>query len=59
VGMKFSRPFGTETHRESGPNAEALGYCRPSLRDEDCEIPVALDSLSALRRDGFKSFAAG
>ena len=29
----FSRPFGTGPHEAPSPNAEALGYCRLSLRD--------------------------
>src|SRR3989442_252231 len=41
--MKFSRPFGTETHRESDPNAEALGYCQPSLRGENRAMFPFLD----------------
>ena len=32
----ISRPFGTWILGRAVPNAEALGYCRLSLRDRDC-----------------------
>ena len=31
----FSRPYGTQTHSISDPNAEALGYCRLSFWDRN------------------------
>ena len=42
MGVSFSRPFGTQLHGHRAPNAEALGYCQRSLRDNTREILVAL-----------------
>jgi hypothetical protein len=40
VVCAFSRPFGTWADSARGPNAEALGYCRMSLRDRALPILV-------------------
>ena len=40
----FRRPFGTHLVSARGPNAEALGHSRMSLRDRDNRISLVLKS---------------
>ena len=35
---RLSRPFGTSDHWGGLPNAEALGFCRMSLRDRTATV---------------------
>jgi len=41
----FGRPSGTCPLIGATPNAEALGYIQPSLRDEEQQILVTLDAI--------------
>jgi hypothetical protein len=43
IAQDFSRPCGTCAPKLAPPNVETLGYYRPSLRDEEGQILVALD----------------